>query len=265
MSPFDLDQGKISVRVAENVYLQLLADIEDFEFKKSDGKLNANAFYNKLLPNLILYRARKRRDLRNFLEKNFKYCTKDGFQDKLFNSLDDLFDSVYFDDYREYYHRQRVHFRLRKSNIISLQKVFDELEEHNTNKTSYIRNLFNEYAYMKKDKREQLCFQQEYILLNKAISNGNMITCICNGEKLSLLPYRLELNYMDDSLNLFSVDMDKKGVCRVLRLCSIRNIYVRETENYVINDELLRKIDYILDELDYTEKRIYNLNRIKIK
>ena len=30
MPPFDLEQGKLSVRVSEGVYYQLLADIDDF-------------------------------------------------------------------------------------------------------------------------------------------------------------------------------------------------------------------------------------------
>lgn len=35
MPPFDLERGKLSVRVSEGVYFQLLADINDFEFKKN--------------------------------------------------------------------------------------------------------------------------------------------------------------------------------------------------------------------------------------
>lgn len=126
MSPFDLEQGKLSVRVSEGVYYQLLADIEDFNFQKSNGEQNANAFFNQLLPNLISYRFEKRKDLRNYLENNIRHCIKENFQDKLFSFLDDLFDKSYFDDYREYYHRHIFHFRLNKSNIINLQSFLKD-------------------------------------------------------------------------------------------------------------------------------------------
>ena len=77
MPPFDLEQGKLSVRVSEGVYYQLLADIDDFGFRKSDGSDNANAFFNQLLPNLIAYRIEKRKDLRKYLKNNIIHCIKE--------------------------------------------------------------------------------------------------------------------------------------------------------------------------------------------
>ena len=96
--PFDLDQGKLSVRVSESVYYQLLADIDDFGFTKSDGSDNTSGFFNQLLPNLIAYRREKRKDLRKYLENNIIHCIKDNYQDKLLYFMDDLFDYSYFDD-----------------------------------------------------------------------------------------------------------------------------------------------------------------------
>lgn len=44
MSPFDLEQGKISVRVCDGVYFQLLADIDDFDLKKSNSGFFKHCF-----------------------------------------------------------------------------------------------------------------------------------------------------------------------------------------------------------------------------
>ncbi len=259
MSPFDLEQGKLSVRVSEGVYYQLLADSEDFNFQKT------NAFFNQLLPNLVAYRREKRKDLRKYLENNIIHCIKDNYQNKLLYFMDDLFDYSYFDDYREHYHRHTFHFRLWKANIIKLQNFFDELKLQNQNKTTYLRNLFNEYANMRKDKREALCFNNEYSLLCRAIDNKLSITCSFKDENYSLIPYKVDLNYVDGSLYLLALETDNAHICHTFRLCWLRNIALREVHEYEFSDKAIKKLDYLIYKYDYTNKTTINLNYLKIK
>ena len=263
MPPFDLEQGKLSVRVSEGVFYQLLADIEDFEFKKLDGSDNANAFFNQLLPNLIAYRIEKRKDLRKYLQNNIIHCIKDNYQDKLLYFMDDLFDYSYFDDYREHYHRQTFHFRLQKANIIKLQSFFEELEAQNQNKTSYLRNLFNEYASMRKDKREALCFDDENSLICKAIDNQCAITCSFKDKNYSLIPYKIDLNYVDGSLYLLALEMNNPQICHTFRLCWLRNIIKKEKHGFKFSDKAIKKLEYLIYEYDYTGKTTINLSRLK--
>ena len=265
MPPFDLEQGKLSVRVSESVYLGLLADIEDFEFKKADGSENANAFFNQLIPNLIAYRIHKRKDLRKYLENNIIHCIKDNYKNKLLYFMDDLFDYCYFDDSREHYHRHTFHFRLNKSNIIKLQPFFNELEEQGQNKTSYLRNLFNEYASMRKDKREALCFDDEYSLLCRAIDKKCAITCSFKNKNYSLLPYKVDLNYIDGSLYLLALETQKPHICHIFRLCWLRNIVQKETQEFTFSDSAIQKLAYLIYDYDYTGKSTINLSRLKIK
>ena len=265
MPPFDLEQGKLSVRVSEGVYYQLLADIDDFGFRKADGTDNANAFFNQLLPNLIAYRVEKRKDLRKYLENNIIHCIKDNYQDKILYFMDDLFDYSYFDDYREHYHRHTFHFRLNKANIIKLQAFFDELAAQNQNKTSYLRNLFNEYANMRKDKREALCFEEESSLLWRAIDNKASITCSFKEENYSLIPYKVDLNYVDGSLYLLALEMDNPSICHTFRLCWLRNIVVKDNDEFEFDDKTREKLEYIIEEYDYTYKTTLYMNRLKRK
>lgn len=264
MPPFDLEQGKLSVRVSEGVYYQLLTDIEDFAFKKANGSDNANAFFNQLLPNLIAYRIEKRKGLRKYLENNIIHCIKDNYQDKLLYFMDDLFDFCYFDDYREHYHRETLHFRLNKANIIKMQGFFDELEAQNQNKTSYLRNLFNEYANMRKDKREDICFSNECSLLYRAMDNKRSITCSFNDKSYSLIPYKIDLNYVDGSLYLLALDIEKTHICHTFRLCWLRDIVQKEAHGYVFSDKTLEKLEYLIYKYDYTGKTSINLSRLKL-
>ncbi|MGN0824627.1 MAG: hypothetical protein ACI4MB_06145 [Candidatus Coproplasma sp.] len=265
MPPFDLERGKISVRVSEGVYYQLLADIDDFKFKKANGEQNANAFFNQLIPNIIDYRVDKRRELRKYLEINIKHCIKECFQEKLLYDMDDLFDNTYFDDYREQYHRHVFHFRLNKSNIIRLQNFFDELQAHNQNKTSYLRNLFNEYANMRKDKREAICFDSEYKLLKRAIDSKLSISCAYQDNIYSLIPYKVDLNYIDGSLYLIALEVDDTRICHVFRLSWLRNIELKEIYEYQFIQEGINKLEYIIYNYDYTNKPTINLCRLRIK
>lgn len=263
MQPFDLEQGKLSVRVSEGVYYQLLADIEEFNFKKTNGNKNSNAFFNKLLPNLISFRFEKRKDLRDFLENNFKHCIKDNFKNKVFDIMDDLFDTVYFDDYRENYHRHILHFRLNKTNIIELQSFFDDLNNQNQNKTSYLRNLFNEYANMRKDKRESVCFSEEIALLNNAVKNKLLISCSYNNDYYNLIPFTIDLNYIDDSLYLLALESKRTNICHTFKISSIRNITIKTPYEFKFDNTTLEKLKHIIYKYDYTNKDTLNLKLLK--
>lgn len=257
MPPFDLEQGKMSVRVSEGVYYQLMADIYDFDFQKQ------NTFLNKLIPNLVAYRVEKRRDLRDFLEKNIIHCIKDSFQDKLLYIMDDMFDYAYFDDYRENYHRHTLHFRLNKENIINLQAFFNELQMQNQNKTSYLRNLFNEYANMRKDKRESLFFDKECYLISNAIERKTAINCMFKNANYTLIPYKIDLNYVDGSLYLIALETDNLQACHAFRLCWLRNIIIQEMDVPKVDNKITKKLEYIIYEYDYTGESNINLSKLK--
>ena len=263
MPPFDLEQGKLSVRVSEGVYYQLLADVDDFGFRKSDGSDNHNAFFNQLLPNLIAYRIEKRKNLRDFLEESIIHCVKENFQNKILYILDDLFDFSYFNDNKEHYHRQTFHFRLNKENIIKLQGFFNDLKTLNQNKTSYLRNLFNEYANMRKDKRESLCFEYEYALLCNAIENKSSITCSFNSSNYSLIPYKIDLNYVDGSLYLLALETDNLNICHTFRLCWLRNIIERDRYECKLSDKTIDMLERLIYDYDYTNKPTIYLSRLK--
>lgn len=262
---FDLDQGKLSVRVSESVHRQILVDAENFNFKKDNGENNLNAFLNRLLPRLVEYRMQKRDNLRDFWENNFRQCIKENYQEEVFSILDDLFDTVYFSD-RDFYHHKTLHFRLTKSNILSLQGFFDELERSNKNKTTYLRNLFNEYANMKLEQREILCFKEEYLSLSWAIDHNLSVNLEYDGEDYTLLPFALPLNYQDGSTYLIATQTRNPNVCHAFKLCSIRNVMILDFEetSYKHDENTSKKLGHIINEVDYLTVSTFNLNEINL-
>lgn len=263
MPPFDLEKGKLSIRVSRGVYYQLLADIEDFRFEKSNGETNPNAFYNRIIPTLIEYRDKKRSDLREYFENNIRHCIIENYQDKVLDFVDDIFDYNYFNDNKEYYHNETIHFRLNKENIKKLQGFFDILESLGRNKTTYLRNLLNEYANMKKDKREEICFACEYDVLNRAVNEKYLLNCKVGGENYSLIPYKIDMNYVDGSVYLIAVEKDKPYICHTFRLSWLRDLVLKGVYQYTFSDLAIGKLEYVIEEYDYTNKRKIDIRRLK--
>ena len=259
MSAFDLEQGKLSIRISESVYCQILADVEDFNFRKTNGEKNLNAFMNQLLPNLILYRIKKRKSLRSYLEKYYSHCIIEQYKEKVFNDMDDLFDKNYFDDILECYHERRLHFRLNKSNIIKLQDFFNELTLLNENKTTYLRNLLNEYADMRKDKREEVCFQEELDNIELAIQNKVSIYCYFQDQYVSLVPIDLILSYKDNSIYLIALDPHNLNRGEVMRFSLLKNISIKNN-SYPIDQNAYKKISQLFDNIDCSTLKTFDLN-----
>lgn len=146
-----------------------------------------------------------------------------------------------------------------------MQGFFDELEAQNQNKTTYLRNLFNEYANMRKDKRETICFDDEYSLLCHAINNKRSVTCSYKGESYSLLPYKIDLNYVDGSLYLLALETNTPHICHTFRLSHLRNIIQKEVHEFEFSDKATKKLEYLIYKYDYTDKDTINLSKLKIK
>jgi hypothetical protein len=256
---FDLEQGKISVRLSEGVYNQLKADIVFFAFKKEKGGWNENAFFNKLIPNLIDYRTSKRNQLRDYIKDNFECCIKDEFREKVYYVLDDIFNTVYFNDYNENYHSLRIHFRLNKENIINLNDFFVELETKNIKKTSYIRNLLNEYCDMNRDKREWLCFKTEFDWINSSQPKVSRIEFEYRNKYYSICLYTLELHKITNEWFVIGFDMNKPFYLRAFRLCELKDITFGEDVNLTLSKDCQCLIDEYIDSSVYSKKNFLNL------
>lgn len=76
----------------------IAAEVAKRNFIKKNGQGNENEFFNKMLPNMLAYRAYKKGYLRKYLDKNIKESISEGMQEKILDFLAESFDYLYFDE-----------------------------------------------------------------------------------------------------------------------------------------------------------------------
>lgn len=201
----------------------LQEDVKRFGFKKANGQANPNAFFNQILPNLLSYRVQKRSRLRQYMSKNFKHCIKKEYQDDVLSILDDLFDYVYFDDINESYHNKTIHLRLNKWNMLRMESFFDELDEFGEKRTSYLRNLLNEYTKMRQDERESICFADQHERIWVAMETRTFVTCKYMGVENRMCPLAFEVG-PDGYLYVLAMSEDAEFLFEPIRLSFIEKV-----------------------------------------
>lgn len=116
---------------------------------------------------------------------------------------------------------------------------------------------------MRKDKREGLCFDDEYSLICNAINNKCTIVCSFKDKTYSLLPYKIDLNYVDGSLYLLALETQNPNICHTFRLCWLRNLIKKEVHDFEFSDKIIQKLEYLIYDYDYTGKTTISLSKLK--
>lgn len=101
----------MTIRVPSFVTRLIAAEVSKRNFFKCNGQGNENDFLNKMLPNMLAYRAYKKGYLRDHLEKNIKASITEGMQEKILDFLTESFDYAYFDK-NEYECDDAINIRL---------------------------------------------------------------------------------------------------------------------------------------------------------
>ena len=179
----DFEEGRISIRLSEGTFYALQRDISNFCFLNSDGSCNENGFYNCILPILHENRSIYRERLRNVLKKRFSNKIKPEYREEIFEELDDIFNTVQFEDKGIQYHQAKLDIRLSKDNMKFFSPIFSLLKKQNIPKSAYIRNLLNQYVSLRNDEREYLCYINEYEELMKASLDKLVVEYIENGKE----------------------------------------------------------------------------------
>lgn len=244
---FDLDQGRVSVRLSEYVYRSLTDDMREFSFDNNKKMYNKNAFLNKLLPNLIIYRDSKRDRLSRYIKDNFECCIVPQYRDKVLFSIDGIFDFIYFDDFYETYHTEVLHFRFNKENIPILQKVCKELNETGMKKTAYLRNLLNEYVSMSVYMRQRLLYMKECQSIEYAIRNSLSISLKTNDKNTCCIPIEIKFSNNDHKWHIIILSDNKQ--LNAIRVCDIIQLELGDCRHIIFSKEEEAIIkDYIENE-----------------
>ena len=247
----DFEEGRISIRLSDGTFFALKKDIATFCFFNNDGSCNENGFYNCILPTLHKNRLIYRDRLRNVLEKRFSNKIKPEFKEEVFDELDDVFNTVQFEDKGIQYHNAKLDIRLSKDNMRFFSPIFALLEKQEIPKSAYIRNLLNQYASMRNDEREHLCFVNEYEELTMAAHNNVAIEHTSNSQIETLFPLTVTLCRYDNELYVICLmTHDNNYILKSYRLCEFKS-YKLLPFTYEVPKNLISEAEAIVSKFEY--------------
>ena len=213
------------------------------------------AFYQYYTKNRSIYRER----LRNVLKKRFSNKIKPEYREEIFEELDDIFNTVQFEDKGIQYHQAKLDIRLSKDNMKFFSPIFSLLKKQNIPKSAYIRNLLNQYVSLRTDEREYLCYINEYEELMQASLDKLVVEYIENGKEEIFFPITVDICCYDNEHYVIGlVPQDKDFILKSYRLCEFKS-YKIQALTYEISESILSKADKIINDFEYYETSSFYL------
>lgn len=219
---------KFKIRVSDFLRQTLELDAIAFNFVKSNGEGNLNAYLNKLIPNLLKLKKERRIEILNYANQILGIHNAE-FEDaeQIINGLNTIFEKIYFSDTELDELSQTVWIRPTKNNIA----VFDEIMESETEITGlegsvYIRNLLNEYARLPRYKKEQIAFAEECDITLQARESGKVLKFRYEGELHRAFVFGCLYNYLEEQGNyILCFDLEFNIICRY-QICEIEALHL---------------------------------------
>lgn len=236
----------------------IAAEVVKRNVVKKNGQYSENDFLNKMLPNMLAYRAYKKGFLRDYLDKNIKASISGGMQEKILDFLAESFDYLYFDE-NEYECDDVINIRFDVCNEDLYAKLFTRLDSIGIKRSSYLRNLIHEYLNQSEYQRERICFNEEYSKLIDVIMSES-VACLRIGEKyITAFAIALEYSVKDEHWYLLYFeenDANKLYSTPLYTVSKILPLYHNETE---ISAPVIEKIYDIIESEEYADSKCFEL------
>lgn len=236
----------MAIRVPGLLTRLVAAEVSKRNFFKKNGQGNENEFFNKILPNMLKYRAKKKGVLRDFFEKNIKESINNGMQERILDLLTESFDYLYFkesdDDCND-----TIHLRFDVKNEFLYAELFTQLDTIGLKRGAYLRTLIQEYLKQSEHQKERICFEEEYEKLLTAIENEFIVQFQYKSERISAYALALEFSAKSEHwFLLYFKEADYKKVYSV-PLYEIKNILLTRKAENVPEPNVSQKIHEIID------------------
>ena len=219
-------EEKIKIHLSKDVYDVLIKDCEAFEFYKTNGQINKNAFLTKLINNYYKSYQEKENILITLIEKELKEELSDykELTLKIVNKLNKLSSSPNKEKF---------------SSLISLkptketQMALSYIEKYLLNQTGiseFFRNMFTSYASLPQDQREKIIFKTQYETLIKAIKENKKVfftTKAGRGQTHESSPFSLTTS--KEELHCYLLTKYKEQ-CKTYRLNRIEEVTIINEE-----------------------------------
>ena len=216
----------MTIRVPGLLAKLVPAEVSKRNFVKKNGLGNENEFFNKMLPNMLAYRAYKKGFLREYLDKNIKMSITEGMQEKILDFLAESFDYLYFDE-SEYECDDIINIRFDVNCENIYAELFSRLDNIGIKRSAYLRNLIHEYFNQSEYQKERICFNDEYNAIMDALSHEIIFQCTIGKDTRAVLGAALEYSVKNEHWYLLYFLEDKFDILYSIPLHKISNILLR--------------------------------------
>ena len=236
----------------------IAAEVAKRNFIKKNGLGNENEFFNKMLPNMLAYRAYKKGFLREYLDKNIKASIAEGMQEKILDFLAESFDYLYFDE-SEYECDDIINIRFDTKNEDLYARLFARLDNIGIKRSAYLRNLIHEYFNQSEYQKERICFNEEYNKLNEAIENEFILQFNIGSRIISALCAALEFSVKKEHWYLLYFEKDKFGTLYSIPIFNVSKILLLEKTTGEPNEEISKQVNMLVETGKFDEKESFIL------
>lgn len=227
-------EEKIKIHLTPYVYEILLKDCEAFEFFKSSGELNKNAFLSKLILNYYLSYQEKENTLISIIEKELITETNE-YKDitlRLVNKLNKLQTSLNKEKYSSL-----ISYKPTKETQMALSYI-EKYLLNGSSLSEFFRNLFSSYSSLPQDQREKIIFKTQYETILKAIKEDKKIfftTKQGRGSNHESSPYSITTSKEELHCYLLTKYNNK---CKTYRLNRIEEVTIINEKRDLVEEDI---------------------------
>ena len=237
----------IKINISCFVLQILMNDALKYDFIQKGNKPNINGLLNKLIPNLLYFRKKRRTKIHDILVND--YLRKDA--DIIYECVNSTIDQVYFSDEELDDLDEVIWLRPSKENY----SVFDEINESEIKITcqflsEYIRGLLNEYSRLPQYSRERILFYNELSLFKEACSTSRIYHARVGNKSIRLFAFHnvYEFTYMQSNY-LICYDLTNK-IIGALPLYKVNNCFLVD-KKYKPSELLIEKLQKYYEENNF--------------
>ncbi|MEG1662728.1 MAG: hypothetical protein RR338_01965 [Clostridia bacterium] len=237
----------------------LYNDCLAFDFVRKKDDFNLNKFLNKLIPNLVKQRKKRREIIHETLSDVLEYAVDLKSQERVSRYMDTIFDKIYFADEEYRMLSEQIWIRPNKENII----VFDEIVESELSIcqmdiSAYLRSLLNEYTKLPQHQRELLLFSEEIELVKLSIATDRLLNFKYDNQRHSMVAINFYSEFLYDQSN-YIIGYDIKGQkIKSIKLYKIKDLYILAKKQH-LDDSVYATFNKIAENFEFADSETFDV------
>ena len=234
---------KYKIYLSEDTKTRLATDAELFEFTRENGTVNLNGFLKELIVNYFdQYRSDNEELLGNVLGE---LTSVKALKPKDANTLADRIIRTYINNKEQLPGKGAVITLTVSGASYNIIKIIENNLLKDNSLSGYMKDMFLSYLSIPRSKREEIIFKDSYNTINKAISEGRLLSFTSRGHdhKVIVEPYLIATSKEEQFSYLLCHDQRQKKN-RSFRISRLSNVFVTShtfTKDKKVEDELIRK------------------------